>query len=149
MREIYKSLTGETLTKLSPHCETSTPFDETLRALLRVSDTPVTCNDSQLPKVTAKGFAKVDLKWLSSEVKSRGREGGCFPRLLRSNSRKSFARVVVRLWTACGVSYIYFVQLEFSIYYLYTTALCNSGKVHFVPERLKASRDKFMSLALV
>ena len=57
--------------------------------------------------------------------------------------------VVVRLWTACGVSYIYFVQLEFSIYYLYTTALCNSGKVHFVPERLKASRDKFMSLALV
>ena len=55
----------------------------------------------------------------------------------------------LRLWTACGVSTIYFVQLEFSIHYLYTTALCNSGKVHFVPERLKASRDKFMSLALV
>ena len=94
MREIYKSLTGETLTKLSPHCETSTPFDETLRALLRVSDTPVTCNDSQLPKVTAKGFAKVDLKWLSSEVKKRGREGGCFPRLLRTQA--SFNRPVVR-----------------------------------------------------
>ena len=64
------------------------------------------------------------------------------PKIVRT--RRSAA-----LDAACGVSYIYFVQLEFSIYYLYTTALCNSGKVHFVPERLKASRDKFMSLALV